>query len=738
MDLLRCGLFGLLAWWAVTAPVQAAGATRARLLLPVEVARPGDTVLAGVELTMPAGWHTYWRNGGDSGKPTRVSWKLPPGVSAGPLRYPAPERFAEAGIITYVHHGTALLLVPLTLASNAPAGPLDLSARVDWLECEKACIPGNATVTGRLTVGDTVKPSADASRITAAEARLPRPLPAGLASARWASPATTNDERTLLIEWKAEPGSGAPDFFPDSAETYEIAAATEVGTTTSGVVTLKKLVRKAEGEWPLEVRGLLARVDAQGQTTAAFETRLVLGGTTPDAGASTANTAGAPPTAGATGEAGAGAGATGADAAVAAPTLSLGRAILFGLLGGLILNIMPCVLPVIALKILGFVRQSGSAPAEVRKLGLIYGLGVWFSFLVLAGVVIAVKRASGYASWGMQFGNPMFLVAMTTLVTLVALSLFGVFEINLAGKAMDAAGDLASKEGSAGAFFNGMLAVALATPCTAPLLAPALGYAFAADALTVVIVFSAVAFGLASPYVVLSCQPAWLKFLPKPGVWMEHFKVAMGFPMLATAFWLYALAAGRFGPSGPVWLGLFLVGVSLAAWIWGQFVQRGRRRQTFAMILSGAVLVGIYVLALERELQWRAPRETSAARTETASKSGIPWQPWSPEAVAAARQQGRPVLVDFTADWCLTCELNERSSINIPAVRERLQAINAVVLKGDNTDSPPAISRELQRFGRAGVPLVLVYPKDQSRPPQVLPELLTPTTVLEALNKAIL
>lgn len=739
MDVLRCAWFGLLVWWATTLAAQGAGATRARLILPVEVARPGDTVLAGVELTMPTGWHTYWRNGGDSGKPTRLTWKLPPGVSAGPIRWPAPERFGEAGIITYVHHGTALLLVPLTLASNAPAGPLDLTARVDWLECEKACIPGNGTISGRLTIGDTVKPSADASRITAAEARLPRPLPAGLASARWSAPATTNEERTLLLEWKAEPGSGTPDFLPDSAETYEIAAATEVSASPGGAVTLKKVVRKAEGDWPTEIRGLLARVDAQGQTTTAFETRLVLGGTTDTPTAALAPT----PAAGASPQPSpaVAASVTGADAAaVVAPTLSLGRAILFGLLGGLILNIMPCVLPVIALKILGFVRQSGSAPAEVRKLGLIYGLGVWFSFLVLAGVVIAVKRASGYASWGMQFGNPMFLVAMTTLVTLVALSLFGVFEINLAGKAMDAAGDLASKEGGAGAFFNGMLAVALATPCTAPLLAPALGYAFAADAVTVVIVFSAVAFGLASPYVVLSCQPAWLKFLPKPGVWMEHFKVAMGFPMLATAFWLYALAAGRFGPSGPVWLGLFLVGVSLAAWIWGQFVQRGRRRQTFAMILSGAVLVGIYVLALERELQWRSPRESSgaSARAEASSASGIPWQPWSPEAVMAARQAGRPVLVDFTADWCLTCELNERSSINIPAVRSRLQEINAVVLRGDNTDSPPAISRELQKFGRAGVPLVLVYPKDSSRPPQVLPELLTPTTVLEALNKALL
>jgi thiol:disulfide interchange protein DsbD len=420
------------------------------------------------------------------------------------------------------------------------------------------------------------------------------------------------------------------------------------------------------------------------------------------------------------------------------PSLSLGRALLLGLLGGLILNIMPCVLPVIALKILGFVRQSGSRPAEIRRLGLIYGLGVWFSFLVLAGVVIGVKRAVGIASWGMQFGNPVFLVAMTSLVLLVALSLFGVYEINVGGKALDAAGDLASKEGPAGAFFNGMLAVALATPCTAPFLAPALGYAFAASPTTIVLVFSAIAFGLASPYVILSFQPAWLKFLPKPGAWMERFKIAMGFPMLATALWLYTLAAHRLGIQGPLWLGLFLVGLALAAWVWGEFVQRARRNQTAGMI--AAVLIGssFYAFALEKELDWRHPAPPAPAGSQGSPSlpGGIAWQPWSAEAVAAARTTGKPVFVDFTADWCLTCKLNERSSIEIPEVREKLRSTGTIALKGDHTTVPQAISEELQRFGRAGVPLVLVYPRDASRPPLVLPEVLTPSMVLDALRQA--
>lgn len=735
MDVLRFALLGLVLAMVPVRTTFAAGATRARLVLPVESARPGDTILVGVELTMQPGWHTYWRNGGDSGKPTQITWKLPPGLAAGEIRWPTPERYVEADIVTYVHHESALLLVPITLATNLAPGPLDLAARVDWLECSKACVPGNGTIQGRFTVSDALKPSPDASRITAAEARLPKPLPAGRATARWGGPAS-GDERPLLIEWQPEAGNGTPDFLPYGADAYEVSAATEHTEAAGGIVTLKKTVRKNEGEWPTQVQGLLARVDPKGLLPQAFEATLVLGAppasVPPSSSSSPSPSALAPPSPATP------ALASSPSASVLASKITLGRAILLGLLGGLILNIMPCVLPVIALKILGFVRQSGSRPAEIRKLGLIYGLGVWFSFLVLAGVVIAVKRASGIASWGMQFGNPIFLVAMASLVTLVALSLFGVFEINLAGKAMDAAGDLASKEGSAGAFFNGMLAVALATPCTAPLLAPALGYAFASDALTVVIVFSAVAIGLASPYVLLSWQPAWLKFLPKPGVWMEHFKVAMGFPMLATALWLYTLAADRFGPAGPLWLGLFLVGISLAAWVYGQFVQRGRRSQGVAMAVAIGLVVVFYFVALERELAWRSPRAASSARARGGTDHGIPWQPWTPEAVTAARQSGRPVFVDFTADWCLTCQLNERSSINIPAVQSRLKEIDAVALRADHTDLPPVISQELQRFGRAGVPLVLVYPKDKAREPIVLPEFLTPKMVLDALEQAVL
>ncbi len=285
----------------------------------------------------------------------------------------------------------------------------------------------------------------------------------------------------------------------------------------------------------------------------------------------------------------------------------------------------------------------------------------------------------------------------------------------------------------AGAFFNGVLATTLATPCTAPFLAPALGFAFAQSAPVIVLVFLMVGLGLSAPYLALSWQPAWLKFLPKPGGWMEKFKIAMGFPMLATVVWLFSIASDNYGQN-VVWLGGFLVLVAFAAWIFGEFVQRGRKHRVAAALLTLLLLAGSYGLVLEKELDWRVPVATSGAGGLQESAGGIEWQPWSPAAVAAARAAGRPVLVDFTADWCLTCQVNKKTSIEIPSVREKLKVLNAVALIGDYTHFPEAITTELNRFNRAGVPLVLVYPKNPDAQPLVLPAVLTPQIVLDALN----
>ena len=281
-----------------------------------------------------------------------------------------------------------------------------------------------------------------------------------------------------------------------------------------------------------------------------------------------------------------------------------------------------------------------------------------------------------------------------------------------------------------------MLATALATPCTAPFLSIALGFAFAQSTAVIALVFATVGAGLASPYVLLSWNPAWLKFMPKPGAWMEKFKMAMAFPMLLTVVWLFNLAAENYGDR-VLWLGIFLVMVAFAMWIFGEFIQRGRGNKIFATVIVLFLLVSAYAFALEGELRWREPLTAIKTSGMTHNPDGIAWESWSPEALMQARATGRPVLVDFTADWCLTCQVNKRTSIEVQSVREKIKTLNAITLLADYTHFPDSITVELNRFNRAGVPLVLVYPKNAAAPPLVLPEVLTPGIVLNALDQAV-
>jgi thiol:disulfide interchange protein DsbD len=669
----------------------AATRTQARLVLAAEAARPGETIMAGVQLKMAPGWHTYWKNSGDSGAPTRIDWQLPDGITAGDIQWPVPEKFTMADLTTYIYHDEVLLTVPLTLASDLKTGLVELKAKVSWLECERVCLPGKAEVKTTLELGPGSKPSGEIFLFDAWKKRLPRTEPTVEAGAFWEKD-TGSGSRPLILEVTAQ---AAEDFFPYAGKTFEVQAATEKLPSGDGKTRFRKLVKKFEGDWPTQLQGIVVGKAAGGQKSA-IELNVPI-------------SAAAPP-----------------DTTVAAFGLEvpaseskpLALMLVFAFIGGLILNVMPCVLPVIALKILGFVQQSKESPQRVRRLGLIYGLGVLVSFLVLAGLVIGVKQAGRVASWGMQFQNLHFIMAMTVLVLLVALNLFGVFEVTLRGRAMGAASELAAKEGAAGAFFNGVLATLLATPCTAPFLGVALGFAFAQPPAVIVLTLLMAGLGLAVPYVVLSWRPDWLKFLPKPGAWMEKFKIAMGFPMLATVVWLFKLTLNHFSRSDTFWFGVFLVALSMSAWIWGEFVQRGTKRRGLAAGASLLVTGVVVALALTR-----APE--------------LDWKLWSPEAVARLRSEGRPILVDFTADWCSTCQVNMRTSINVKSVRRKLAQLNAATLVADFSKEDETIAKELERFGRDAVPLVLVYPRDARKPPIVLPPgYLTPKIVLDALDKA--
>jgi thiol:disulfide interchange protein len=697
--------------------------THVQLLLSADTARPGDTILVGVDMKIDAGWHTYWKNSGAAGLPTKIEWQLPPGVTAGEIQWPLPEKLPPVEVTTYGYEGEVMLVVPLTLATNLPPGPLILKAVVSWLECEQQCVPGSTNVEATLDVGDETKTCADAALIQSWQNKVPKPLTNLIIQAWWEKRAD-GDTRPLIIEWSAFLKDQSPtsnwrlttegsDFFPDASDNFEIQSATENLSNNPLCVQWRKTVKKFSGDWPKEFGGViaLANINLKAGSGIAIEIPIDDKAPTGEIISSTENQT------------------------PVLPSPPLWQMLFYAFIGGLILNIMPCVLPVIALKILGFVSEAKSSPRRVRALGGVYAVGVLFSFLVLAAIVIGVKAAGHQAGWGMQFGSPIFIVCLTTLVTLVALNLFGVFEVTLGGRTLDAAGNLASRHGASGAFFNGVLATTLATPCTAPFLAPALGFAFSQSAATIIFIFLFVGLGLASPYVLLSWNPAWLKFLPKPGAWMEKFKIAMGFPMLATVVWLFNVASDDYG-SRVFWLGVFLVVVAFAAWIFGEFVQRGRKHKTAAAIVTLILLIGGYAFALENELDWRTamPEDTTGSLKE--SPDGIDWQRWSPEAVAQARADGKIILVDFTADWCLTCQVNKKTSLEIPSVRQKLKDINAVAFTGDYTRTPDNITTELNRYNRAGVPLVLVYPKNANVQPIVLPEVLTPGIVLNALDRA--
>jgi thiol:disulfide interchange protein DsbD len=657
--------------------------TQTRLLLAADTAKPGDEVLAGVELKMAPGWHTYWRYGGDAGIPTTITWSLPPGVSAGAIQWPVPDKTVtpagDTPLYTYGYEKEVVLLVPIKLAADLRPGPMQLNAEVAWMECKSTCNRYTAKVSANLIVGSEAKSSANAALIETWHARLPKINPPATATAQWEN-ASLKSPRAVIID--CESAGKAADFYPYENQGAEVQGATEILSGEPGHARLRKMVNKGEGAWPEHLTGIIVYTNnAQRQ---AVEVNLPC--QKPAAGATSPG--------------------------------ALAVELLIGFLAGLILNVMPCVLPVIALKALGFVNQSKEAPERVKRLGMVYGAGVLVSFLVLAGAAIATRHAGGEAGWGDAIRHPQFRLVLTVLMTLISLNLFGLFEISLGAGVMGSASGLAARQGYGGAFCNGILATVLATPCTAPYLAGALAFAFTQPAVVTLLVFLAIGAGLAFPFVLICWQPRLLKALPKPGAWMEKFKIAMGFPMLATALWL--VYGSTRNQADMLLLEFFLAALALAAWMWGQFVQRGTRRKGLA-VAACLLLVAVDCYAL----------------LPNPSRSGIDWKTWSPQAVEQARQAGHPVMVDFTAKTCLTCIANKASSLEIDQTRAKLREIGAVSFVADFTDQDPEIARELVMWrGSAGVPLVLVYPKELNREPEVLPAILTPAIVAAALEKA--
>lgn len=682
-------------------------ATKVKLLISHETAKSGSTIMAGIEMTMDEGWHTYWINPGTAGIPTSVKWELPDWVTAGEIQWPVPEKFQSLGSTGYGYKNTIVLIVPLFVSENAPLGQVELSAKVSWLECEIQCNPRNQEVSANFVIGQALKESSSANTIRDWKEKIPQRAPVNIIKAKaWWGEEINQDERRFIVEFDSEEAGSEVDFFSFKYADFEFSPESKINFFDDSKVRVEKTVLKFEGQWPVRVQGLLVFNLNDYEKTRAVELDIPI----EIERSATLN--------------------------LKANNQSLGMVLLYAFLGGLLLNVMPCVLPVISLKILGFVNHGHESKARVRMLGVLYGMGVFVSFMILATIVISVKSAGELASWGMQMSNPQFVVLLTILVTLVALNLFGLFEVTL-GSVGVAAGSVSSKEGASGAFFNGVLATVLATPCTAPFLAPALGFAFMQSADLIILIFAFVALGLALPYVILSWNPKWLRFLPKPGPWMEKFKISMGFPMMGTVIWLFMLNYEYYGDR-ILWLGIFLIILSMSLWVFGEFFQRGTKRKGLALGIAGLLGIGGFIFGLEGQFQWRNPIDSNSKSVDVVQDfpGGIQWHNWSPSAVIAAQKNGQTVLVDFTAKWCMTCIANKKTSIDISSVRSLIAEKNIKAFRADFTRRPDHITRELAKWNRVGVPLVLVFSADINKKPQILPEVLTPSIVLEALNKS--
>jgi len=704
MKLFRAALFSVLCLLPLWLPAEPGpvrkGAVRAELVAPQLSIQPGQPFRVALKLDHDEHWHSYWINPG-TGYPTSLKWKLPEGFTTGPILWPVPHVVKDRrGQITgNGYERTVFLFVEITPPATLPTGtPVTLRAKADWLMCEDVCMPGAADLELTLDVSaDQPAPNMAFARLfNNAQSDLPQPLEG------WNATATRKDQ---VITFKLTPAANANSHRPQDLHLFDNAglidyAAPQPLTEENGTLVLTLPVSKDAPEGATRLAGVLVSANGWGGMIpshgATFD--VALGDSSqPSALSSQPSGPGSQP----------------------AAKSGLAATLLLALLGGLILNLMPCVFPVLGIKVLGFVNQSGSDRGKVVTHGLVFSLGVLLSFWALAGLLLALRAGGSQLGWGFQLQSPAFVFGMAAFLLVFALNLSGLFEVGLSATAVG--GKLQMQSGYGGSFFTGVLATLVATPCSAPFLAPALGAALALSAGESFLVFTAIALGLAAPYLLLSIFPSAVKILPKPGAWMETFKQLMAFPLYATVGWLLWVLAGQTKDNdyALLFIVLGLVLVAMAAWVYGRF-GRGAGRVIAAALMLGGIWFG-----------W--PKSAEAAPA-TPGGYVLKWEHWSPEAVAAARAAGRTIYVDFTARWCATCQTNKAAVFSSREVLATLATKNVLLLKADWTSRDPAITEELAKWNRSAVPFNLIYAPNRSEP-TVLPELLTPGIVLDALRQ---
>jgi thiol:disulfide interchange protein/DsbC/DsbD-like thiol-disulfide interchange protein len=680
---------------------------RAELLAHApEGVAPGKTVWVGLQLAHQPEWHTYWKNSGDSGLPTQLQWTLPAGLDAGEIAWPVPKKIPIGSLANYGYEDTVLLPVPLTVGPGFKppllGDAVDVKLKASWLVCKKECIPEEGEFALKLPVRSTTALHAQA--FDAALAAQPQPVLAGTGGIIADSTARIDGD-ALAVTVQGLPAAlrgQRLEFYPETGEVIDNGA--QWSQAWNGAAWTARVPLSAQRSATPGVMPVVLAAGGKG-----WRTELKVVGNWPAA-----------PMAAATGVSPALEAALRENAAAPAAggSISFAAALLGALLGGLILNLMPCVFPVLAIKVVGFTRHADDRRGH-RIGGLAYTAGVVLSFVALAAAMLALRAAGEQLGWGFQLQSPGVVAGLAALFTLIGLNLAGVFEFG--SFLPNSVATLEAKHPVADSFLTGVLAVAIASPCTAPFMGASLGLAVGLPAPQALLIFAVLGLGMALPYLAASWIPAFARWLPRPGPWMDTFRRLMAFPMFATVAWLVWVLGQQSGIDGAGALLALLVALSMVVWA---LTLRGRTR----VALAAVALAGLAAVA------WATGPAITRPAAQTVASNGQ-WQPWAPERVEQLVASGRPVFVDFTAAWCVTCQYNKKTTLADGKLLADFEARNVALLRADWTRRDPAITAALAKLGRNGVPVYVIY--QPGRAPVVLSEILGVDEVRSALSPAL-